>query len=50
MFNFKQFSLDVGKLQNQEDFSKYPGLLKKINLTKITNSTNGKYDFRYGEI
>ena len=23
MFNFKQFSLDVGKLQNQEDFSKY---------------------------
>ena len=35
---------------SKEDFGEYPGLLRKINLTKIMNSTNGKYDFRYGEI
>lgn len=34
----------------KEAFINYPALINKINLPKIINQFQGKYDFRYGEI
>ena len=35
---------------SKEAFDDYPGLIRKINLPKIMESTNAKYDYRHGEI
>ncbi len=34
---------------SKEAFADYPNLIDKINLPKIMNQFNGKYDFQYGE-